>query len=198
MRCLAFLPDGSLLVSASHDGSVTRWHATTGEKLQTLWHDHTDSNSPLILSPDGTTLASGAQDGTVRVRDTQQLKSLCALHDLASRVEGLRALLLMAPQVGTIGLARDAASVHAALTQHHPVLVVLDAGLPGAQASAVVKTIKAHGHRTRCLVLADDAQQEREAETAGADVALIKGFLASKLFKIMEDLLPKRDISRTR
>jgi WD40 repeat protein len=89
VRSAAFSPDGSVLVSASEDGTLVRWNPTTGEPLQTLLHGHTDSNTPLILSPHGTILASGAEDGTVKLWDTERGEPLHTLRDLDVGVEGL-------------------------------------------------------------------------------------------------------------
>ena len=56
---------------------------------QTLLHGRTDSNSPLVLSTDGTMLASGAEDSTVKLWDTERGEPLHTLRDLDVGVEGL-------------------------------------------------------------------------------------------------------------
>ena len=43
------------------------------------------------------------------------------------------------------------------------------------------------------LVLADDVWQQLEARSAGADVALLKGFPANKLFDVIDDLVDGSD-----
>lgn len=103
--------------------------------------------------------------------------------------DGLRAMLMIMPQIETVNLAGDAPSAVRAVAEHHPALVLLDTSLPDERVSTMVRMIKANEVRSRCLVLADDFQQLREAKAAGADVALVKGFRAAKLFEIISELL---------
>jgi DNA-binding NarL/FixJ family response regulator len=43
--------------------------------------------------------------------------------------------------------------------------------------------------RTRSIVLVEDSRQQQEAQAAGADVALIKGYPAAKLTATIQELL---------
>ena len=52
--------------------------------------------------------------------------------------------------------------------------------------------IKAECPQTRCVVLADQARQERLAKMAGADVVVLKGYPASKLVATIKDMLPQQ------
>ena len=63
---VAFSPDGSLLASASDDGTVKLWHADTGQELQKL-EGHTDAVGAVAFSPNGSLLVSASGDRTVRL-----------------------------------------------------------------------------------------------------------------------------------
>jgi two-component system NarL family response regulator len=103
--------------------------------------------------------------------------------------DSLQTLLLALPQVETVCLVGDASSAWRAIVEQVPTLVLLDTNLPGGEALALLKKIKAQEKRARCLVLADDRQQQQEATAAGADAALLKGHPAASLFETIEELL---------
>jgi WD40 repeat protein len=73
---VAFSPDGSRLVSASHDGTVKVWDAATGQTLATF-----PGVGPIhsaALSPDGTQLATGGHE-VVKVREVETGRELLSL-----------------------------------------------------------------------------------------------------------------------
>lgn len=96
---LAINPEGSLMATASEDGTVKIWgflggYAAWVSGIEPVHTINEDSIS-LAFSPDGTHLATGAPDGEVHVwdaRDGRQLVSLVGhtsyIHDLTFTPEG--------------------------------------------------------------------------------------------------------------
>lgn len=103
--------------------------------------------------------------------------------------DSLHVLLKTMRGITIVGPADDGASALRMVSEHHPALVLLDTNLPGEDALTVLKRIKANGSRSRWLVLSDTFGQQREARSAGADAALVKGFSTEKLFQTVEELL---------
>ncbi len=62
---LAFAPDGDTLATASADGVIHLWDATTGES-KGHWQGHGKIIFALAFSPDGKALVSGGADGQVK------------------------------------------------------------------------------------------------------------------------------------
>ena len=67
---LAFMPDGSSLVSGSNDKTIKLWDMQTGGVVKTF-HGHTDRVISVSISADCTMIASGSGDQTIRLWDIQ-------------------------------------------------------------------------------------------------------------------------------
>ncbi|BAZ21720.1 WD-repeat protein [Kalymmatonema gypsitolerans NIES-4073] len=63
-----FSPDGKTVASASYDGTVKLWNATTEREIKTLT-GHRYPVTSVIFSPDGKTVASASHNGTVKLWD---------------------------------------------------------------------------------------------------------------------------------
>jgi len=103
--------------------------------------------------------------------------------------DGLQALLTAIPQIDTVEWVCDLSSVLDMTSEHCPALVFLDAGTAGGEISLAVRRAKTRWPQAQCLFLANDVQQQREAENANADAALLKGFPPAKLVATIAGLL---------
>ena len=104
--------------------------------------------------------------------------------------DGLQALLTAIPEISSIAQTDEATSALRMIAERRPDLVLLDFSLTGDEIRAMLRQIKAGSGQTKCLVLADDAEEGQIAEAAGADAILIKGFTAQKFIKTVRRLLP--------
>ncbi len=105
--------------------------------------------------------------------------------------DGLRALVDTMPQIGTLGILNDVSSALSLDLDPHPTLVLLEADLSNDQVWLTVRRIRRRWPRSRTIVLAGTVQQQQEADAAGADVVLLKGFPAGKLVAAIVKLLPQ-------
>jgi uncharacterized protein YjbI with pentapeptide repeats len=78
VRDCTFSPDGTQLASASNDGTLRLWDATSGEALMVL-RGHENMVWSCAFSPDGTRLASASTDGTLRLWDATSGEGLMVL-----------------------------------------------------------------------------------------------------------------------
>ena len=106
--------------------------------------------------------------------------------------DGLRALLMTMGKVGHISQADDGPAALALIGHLCPQVAVLDWNLRAGYLPTLVRRIKAECPETKCLVLADGVEQQREAESAGADVTVLKGFPAARLVQTLSTLLEGR------
>ena len=98
-NALAFSPNGRLLASGCSDGSVRLWNATAkkeglggkiGQYMPTLkLKGHKERVNILAFSPDGKTLLSGSEDGTIRAWDTTTGRQI---YTCPGHMEGIRSI----------------------------------------------------------------------------------------------------------
>jgi DNA-binding NarL/FixJ family response regulator len=107
--------------------------------------------------------------------------------------DGLRALLKTIPEIEIIDQVDNGPAALKLITHHRPNLVLLDSNLPGGETWTVLQQTKTVRPQTRCIVLADNIQQQWAAKAAGADGTLLNGFPAAKLFATIEGLLSRQE-----
>ncbi len=71
-------PDGALVATSSNDQTVCLCESATGDPLATL-EGHTDSVWEATFRPDGARLATGSEDGTLRVWDPAGRRQLAII-----------------------------------------------------------------------------------------------------------------------
>jgi WD40 repeat protein len=59
IRSIVFLHHNIQIVSSSYDGTMRKWRCDTGRLVGELWQGDSGSINPLVLSPDGKTIACG-------------------------------------------------------------------------------------------------------------------------------------------
>jgi DNA-binding NarL/FixJ family response regulator len=107
--------------------------------------------------------------------------------------DSLQVLLAAIPGIDHVSQIDDVPSALVMKVNHNPALVLLDSDLSNDELLAELRRIKAEWPQTQCIVLVDEEQNHKAAKTAGADVILMKGVLASKFYATVEDLLARRE-----
>jgi DNA-binding NarL/FixJ family response regulator len=103
--------------------------------------------------------------------------------------DGVQALVGAMPQVGTIRKINDLSSTSLAAIEGYPELVLLNCGMGCGLIGAMVAQVKARWPRARCLTLVGSVEQQREAESSGADAVVLNGLPARKLLKTIAGVL---------
>ncbi len=102
--------------------------------------------------------------------------------------DAITALLATTSKMVRIIQADDGSAALAISLELCPQVVVLESNI-SLDVPTLLTRIKAACPESRCLVLADDAEQQRAAESAGAAVTVLKGFPAAKLAQTLTGLL---------
>lgn len=100
----------------------------------------------------------------------------------------LFSLMTTLPEFDLVAESRDMASVQRMGAQIQPDLVVIEPALPENHLQETIRFIKSEWAASRTVILVEDVSQQQQAEEAGADVVLFKGFRAASLIDIVEDL----------
>jgi CheY-like chemotaxis protein len=103
--------------------------------------------------------------------------------------DSLQSFLATASWIEGVYVADTVQSALQAVTLHRPALVLIAEDLPAGGISTVLQWIEAEGSCSRSLVLAEDGERRQRALTLGADAALLKGFPAAKLLRVIERLV---------
>ena len=101
----------------------------------------------------------------------------------------LFSLMTTLPQIDLVAESKDMASLFRLGAQIQPDLVLIQPELPENHLVEAVHFIKNEWPNSRTIVLVDDTRQHQEAETAGADAVLFKGYRAAGLMNVVEDML---------
>jgi DNA-binding NarL/FixJ family response regulator len=104
---------------------------------------------------------------------------------------GLLALMTTLPQVNSVLVTEEVGSTLRMVENHQPALVILDVSSPDML--EVVREIKARWAHISLVVLAEDRAQQNEAEAAGADRVLIKGFSVQSFIAIVENVIKDQE-----
>ncbi|KAJ3765661.1 WD40-repeat-containing domain protein, partial [Lentinula raphanica] len=67
VNSVAFSPDGTRIVSGSHDETLRLWNSETGEAIGSSWQGHSDLVTSVAFSPNGETIISGSEDMSIRI-----------------------------------------------------------------------------------------------------------------------------------
>jgi DNA-binding NarL/FixJ family response regulator len=135
-------------------------------------------------------IASRGEHVGEKVR-TEMSKEVLILSRRGPLCDSLQSVLVTVPWVEAVHMAEDLLSALRMVTQYRLALVIIVDDLPADGISIVLKRIRSEGASSRSLVLAKDSQQRQEALTLGADAALLRGFPAAKLLRVIERLVTK-------
>jgi DNA-binding NarL/FixJ family response regulator len=101
---------------------------------------------------------------------------------------GLRAVLSGLRDVEVAWQVDDLLAALRVVVAEQPDEVVIELAPYGERAVWLVQGIKAIAPQIRCIVLADDVEQQRVAACAGADHMLLKGCRVDELIAVVEGM----------
>jgi DNA-binding NarL/FixJ family response regulator len=105
--------------------------------------------------------------------------------------DSLKLFLVTLPRACRVLEVGDPDELAAALVRNRPELVLVDHDLPADGIESLIHQAGDEASGCRWLVLVDSPEQQQQALAAGADVAMLKGMLARKLFGTIERLLAR-------
>ena len=102
---------------------------------------------------------------------------------------GLQSLLRTIPQIEILAESHDPSILLKINEELHPELILVDACLMDDPHWSAITKLKADRLSTKVIVLTENERQGQTAQEAGADFYLLKGFPASELAQLIENLL---------
>ena len=123
------------------------------------------------------------------MRDEGGYASALIVAKSADLREGLHSLLTVVPQIGCISHASGGSSGLWQVEERCPDLLLLDFDLLHEDVIALLREIKARCPHIQCVAFTDHAHKRGEAQSAGADVVLLKGYPAASLISTITKLL---------
>ncbi len=123
------------------------------------------------------------------MRDEGGYASALIVAKSADLREGLHSLLTVVPQIDCISHTGNGPSALRQVEERCPDLLLLDCDLLHEDVIALLREIKARCPHIQCVVFTDHAHKRGEAQSAGADVVLLKGYPAANLISTITKLL---------
>lgn len=102
---------------------------------------------------------------------------------------GLVALLLSIPPINHVKCVRDVQSLLDALADIHPILIILDTSLGGAQVPEIVRHIHRLSPGSHAVLLSENMAEFRELAYTSPATVLVKGADPAHLARTIETLL---------
>jgi WD40 repeat protein len=158
---IAFSPDGSLLASASLDGSVLLWDTQTWTPREPPLQGHAFAVYRVAFSPDGSLLATGGKDTTVIVWDLATNQPLGA--PLEGHTEAVHALAF-SPD-GSLLASRSSDNVIILWDMESRQGVALPASMPAAQGQQ--STTSREGYPAMSLTFSADGRMLASGDSSG-------------------------------
>jgi DNA-binding NarL/FixJ family response regulator len=105
--------------------------------------------------------------------------------------EGLEGLIASTPEVEKLKRVQGAPQALRIMKQRQPDLVVLDMEGLDAEVLDILAFIRQQKPAIKSLLLVEGMRQQTQAQVAGVDVALIKGYPAHELVETVQALLSR-------
>jgi DNA-binding NarL/FixJ family response regulator len=120
-------------------------------------------------------------------------KTVLIVSTRISLQEGLGALLASIPEIVILEQARSSEQATVIIGNQSPDMVVLDVEGLGEEVFELLAMLQKVHPNTKSLVLVESMRQQTQAQVAGGDVALIKGYPARELIETVQALLSRMD-----
>jgi len=160
VNSIAFHPNGRILASGSHDGTVRLWDVTSGQEMQ--WPlQGTAPVYSVAFSPDGRTLAWGSGDGTVQLRDVSAAPVLSKAEGLNTGMARGRRLHQLKGHVGEVNSVAFSPDGRTLASDSDKTVVLWD-----VTSGREVRQLRGHRHVVQSVAFSPDG---RLLASAGGD-----------------------------